>query len=129
MADLRRIITGVHNRNRTGSTNAATGSGSATSDFRNIVGFLESRLGGTSSEIDGKKVVHTTTRERVLVWLLLGGMMTIAVTGYMLFGGDGKAPAKAAPAVATPAATAPAEAPAATTPPTADSGETKKPAP
>lgn len=139
VADLRRIITGAHNRNRTGSSTAATGSGSATSDFRNIVGFLESRLGGTSSEVDGKKVVHTTTRERVLVWLLLGGMLTVAITGYVLFGGDGKAPAKptatqlkTAPAAEQPnangtptnAATAPADAPATTT--TAPAAEAAK---
>lgn len=105
VADLRRIITGAHARGKNGSSGSATGSGSGSgaSDFRNIVGFLESRLGGTSSEIDGKKVVHTTTRERVLVWLMLGGMLTVAITGFMMFGGDGKPVAK--PPEAEPAGT------------------------
>jgi serine/threonine protein kinase len=101
VADLRRIITGVHNRGKTGSSGSSssggTGSGSGASDFRNIVGFLESRLGGTSSEVDGKKVVHTTTRERVLVWLMLAGMLTVAITGFVMFGGNGKPVAKSAP--------------------------------
>jgi serine/threonine protein kinase len=97
VADLRRIITGAHSRGRTGSSSSATGSGSAATDFKNIVGFLENRLGGTSSEVDGKTVVHTTTRERILVWLMLGGLVAVAVTGYVLFGGDGK-PAKPPPA-------------------------------
>ncbi len=144
VADLRRIITGTHSKKNNGSSSAATGSGSgsATSDFKNIVGFLETRLGGTSSEVDGKKVVHTTTRERVLVWLLLGGMLAVTITGYVLFGGDGKPAAKPAetksteakpsepvpPAIVststpatgatapTPESVAPASAPTATTP-------------
>lgn len=116
VADLRRIITGAHSRGKTGSSSSATGSsGSGASDFRNIVGFLESRLGGTSSEIDGKKVVHTTTRERLLVWLMLVGMFSVAIIGFVMFGGDGKPATK--PATATPAEpAAPAEPPAPTTP-------------
>lgn len=120
VADLRRIITGAHSRGRTGSSSSAassSGSGSSASDFRNIVGFLESRLGGTSSEVDGKKVVHTTTRERVLVWLMLAGMLTVAIVGFVMFGGDGKPAAKveAKPAeapVAPADETAPAPVPA-----------------
>lgn len=111
VADIRRIITGVHSRGKTGSsgssTGSGTGSGSGASDFRNIVGFLESRLGGTSSEVDGKKVVHTTTRERVLVWLMLAGMLTVAIVGFVMFGGDGKPAVKAA----TTPEPAPVEAP------------------
>lgn len=118
VADLRRIITGAHSRGKTGSSSSATGSsssGSGASDFRNIVGFLESRLGGTSSEVDGKKVVHTTTRERLLVWLMLVGMFAVAIIGFVMFGGDGKPATK--PATATPAEpAAPAEPPAPTTP-------------
>lgn len=107
VADLRRIITGAHSRGKTGSSSSTTGSsgsGSGASDFRNIVGFLESRLGGTSSEVDGKKVVHTTTRERVLVWLMLAGMFAVAIIGFVMFGGDGKPatrPAEAKPAEPT----------------------------
>lgn len=105
VADLRRIITGAHSRGKTGSSSSATGSGSSSgaSDFRNIVGFLESRLGGTSSEVDGKKVVHTTTRERVLVWLMLAGMLTVAIVGFVMFGGDGKPAAKPVAPADTPA--------------------------
>ncbi|MBA3699389.1 MAG: serine/threonine protein kinase [Planctomycetes bacterium] len=112
VADIRRIITGAHSRGKTGSSSSATGgngSGSSASDFRNIVGFLESRLGGTSSEVDGKTVVHTTTRERVLVWLMLIGMFGVAIVGFVLFGGDGKPAAKST-------ATTPTETPVPPTP-------------
>lgn len=135
VADLRRIITGAHSRGKTGSSSAATGngSGSGASDFRNIVGFLESRLGGTSSEVDGKTVVHTTTRERVLVWLLLSGMMTVAIIGYVMFGGDGKPavkPAETKPAEAKPSDIKPSEpAPSAIVPTPTPEAQTPMPTP
>jgi serine/threonine protein kinase len=115
VADVRRIVTSQRSGGKgKGSSTSATGSGSGSSDFKNIVGFLEQSLGGTSSEIDGKTVVHTTTRERLLVWLMLGGMLVVAITGYVMFGGGSAAPAK-------PAAPMPATVllPATGTPPTA----------
>lgn len=41
------------------------------SAFRRISQFMEKNLGGASSEYQGKKVLHTTSRERVVVWILL----------------------------------------------------------
>jgi serine/threonine protein kinase len=92
VADLRRLLSGQKKNTQSSSTS----SGSNSSDFRNIVGFLEQRLGGTSSEIDGKTVVHTTTRERILVWLMLIGMLAIAIAGFVL-GGDKPATPTATP--------------------------------
>jgi serine/threonine-protein kinase len=114
VADIRRIITGVHARGKSSAASSSS-TGSASSDFKNLVNFLEGRLGGTSSEVDGKTVVHTTTRERLLVWLMLAGLLAVAVGGYVM----GQKPAPSAPAASAvaPAATQnPEPAPAATAP-------------
>jgi eukaryotic-like serine/threonine-protein kinase len=114
VADLRRLFTGVHHKSK-GASSSAASSGSGTSDFRNIVNFLENRLGSKSSEIDGKTVVHTTTRERIIVWLLLIGLISLAIAGYVLFGSP-KKPTAAVPAPSSTTSTEPANSASVTAP-------------
>ena len=44
---------------------------SDSSTFQKITHFMEKNLGSASSEYQGRKVMHTTQRERVVVWILL----------------------------------------------------------
>lgn len=44
---------------------------SESSAFRKLSQFMEKNLGGTSSEYQGHQVVHTTARERILIWAML----------------------------------------------------------
>ena len=49
-----------------------SGSGSqfgSGSEFESLARFMESKLGTSSSEYHGGQVVHTTTRERLVVWV------------------------------------------------------------
>jgi eukaryotic-like serine/threonine-protein kinase len=56
--------------------------GTGSSDLANLSKYLAS----SSSEIDGRTIVHTTTRERRLVWLSLAGVVILAVLGLVYFG-------------------------------------------
>jgi len=46
-----------------------------TSSFRKLGEFMEKNMGSRVSEYQGKTVVHTTGRERLLVWVLLGAFI------------------------------------------------------
>jgi serine/threonine protein kinase len=54
------------------------------SGMRKMGEFLEKNLGSSTSEYQGKTVVHTTWRERLVVWMLLGafglGLIALWVT-------------------------------------------------
>ena len=89
-ADLRKLLD-HHQRRRKdrGQTKSNTGSTGATmsgSDFSGFAAFLESRMGSYTSEHEGGQVIHTTLRERLMVWLLLAGVTALAITGYVVFG-------------------------------------------
>jgi hypothetical protein len=55
-------------------------------DFSNMVRFLEDRFGGRTSQHPDGRVVHSTTRDRAMVWMLLAGTIGIAVVGYLAHG-------------------------------------------
>ena len=44
---------------------------------------MENRLGSHQTTVDGGQVVHTTRRERLVVWVLLAIVLTLAVGGYL----------------------------------------------
>jgi serine/threonine-protein kinase len=53
------------------------------STFRRLTQFMEKNLGGASSEYQGKKVMHTTSRERVVVWILLILFLSGFIASYI----------------------------------------------
>jgi serine/threonine protein kinase len=53
------------------------------STFRKLTQFMEKNLGSTSSEYQGRKVMHTTKRERVVVWILLILFVSGFVAAYL----------------------------------------------
>ncbi|MBN8525806.1 MAG: serine/threonine protein kinase, partial [Planctomycetes bacterium] len=54
----------------------------SSSDLANLSKYLAS----SSSEVDGRTIVHTTTAERRLVWLILAGVVALAIAGLVYFG-------------------------------------------
>ena len=71
-------------RSHTAATSKSSqASGSNSTDFSGFGAFLESRMGSYTSEHDGGQVVHTTFRERMLVWALLAGVVIVIVMGYL----------------------------------------------
>jgi eukaryotic-like serine/threonine-protein kinase len=82
VVDLRRCIQGGTGKTKAGGTSSINSSNTS-SEFKNIFGFIENSLGAKSSEMNGKKVVHTTSRERLIVWLLLAAVLAIAIVGYV----------------------------------------------
>jgi len=56
----------------------------SSSDLANLAKFLAS----SSSEVDGRTIVHTTKRERRLVWLILAGTVILACAGLYYYGGS-----------------------------------------
>jgi len=94
-ADIRRLLQVRQRKARRkagGGPSSGSGSGSAgtspsgsSTDFSGFATFLESRLGSYTSEHDGGQVIHTTLRERVMVWILLAGVTAIAIGGYLAF--------------------------------------------
>jgi len=74
-----------------GQSEASTGSSvsvTRTSDFRGMVNLLEGRLGASTSDRNGEKIVHTTAKERLLVWVVLVGVLLVAGMGYVFFSGQ-----------------------------------------
>ena len=57
---------------------------SESSAFRKLSQFMEKNLGATSSEYQGKSVVHTTSRERRIIWGLLVFFVLFFVISYFL---------------------------------------------
>jgi eukaryotic-like serine/threonine-protein kinase len=64
------------------TTRIGKASSGSSSDLANLSKYLAS----SSSEVDGRTIVHTTTRERRLVWLILAAVVALAVAGLMYFG-------------------------------------------
>jgi serine/threonine protein kinase len=80
-----------------------TPSGSS-SDLANLAKFLAS----SSSEVDGRTIVHTTTAERRLVWMILVGIVALAIAGLVYFGAAAPTAVSRLPAAPMPAAPTPA---------------------
>jgi serine/threonine-protein kinase len=57
---------------------------SESSTFRKISQFMEKNLGGTASEYQGKSVVHTSGRERIVIWILLALFVLIFIAAYFV---------------------------------------------
>lgn len=57
---------------------------SGSSELFGLGRMIEKGLGASTSEKGGQHIIHTTTRERLLVWLLLFGVIALAVTGLIL---------------------------------------------
>ncbi len=53
------------------------------STFKKLGEFMEKNLGSRTSEYQGKTVVHTTGRERFLVWVLLAAFLVGLVVVYL----------------------------------------------
>ncbi|MDA3960466.1 MAG: serine/threonine-protein kinase [Planctomycetota bacterium] len=90
-ADLRRLLQTRQRKARRKAGGGASGSNNnagtgSSSDFSGFGAFLESRLGSYTSEHDGGQVIHTTLRERVMVWILLTGIAAVMTGGYLVFG-------------------------------------------
>lgn len=96
------------------TTRIGRGTSGSSSDLANLAKYLAS----SSSEVDGRTIVHTTTRERRLVWIILAGVIALAVAGMVYYGASAptavsKLPAAPPPpAPAAPAAPPPPEPPA-----------------
>jgi serine/threonine-protein kinase len=51
--------------------------------FQRLGQFMERNLGSSVSEYQGRRVLHTTGRERVLIWILAGLFLSGAVAAYL----------------------------------------------
>ncbi|MFW5846398.1 MAG: serine/threonine-protein kinase [Planctomycetota bacterium] len=92
-----------------GSREQLRGSGGRGSDFSGIVRFLDDRVRAETSIRDGGRIVHSTAWERLIVWVLLLGVLGLAIGGLILSRqGTG---ADARPAAATTEETPDVEAP------------------
>ncbi len=80
------------------TTRIGKSTGGSSSDLANLSKFLAS----SSSEVDGRTIVHTTKRERRLVWLILAGVIALAVVGLMSYGGSAPTAVSRMPAVTPP---------------------------
>ena len=54
-------------------------------DFSSLTRFLEDRFSGRTSTHPEGRVVHSTVRERMLVWLLLAATVATALAGFLAF--------------------------------------------
>jgi serine/threonine protein kinase len=94
-AEARQLLQG-------GDTTRIGKAAGGTSDLVNLSRFL----GSSSSEVDGRTIVHTTRGERRLVWAILAGVIVLAVGGLMWYGGKAPTAVSKLPAAA-PAASPP----------------------
>ena len=74
---------------RISRTNNSSGSGSVTggsvsnSDLSGLVRFLEDRVGEHTTSVGGKKIVHSTAGDRMIVWVLLAVVLLLVIVGYV----------------------------------------------
>jgi serine/threonine protein kinase len=59
-------------------------SGVTSSTINRISTFLGSRLGASSSEYQGVRVTHTTSFERILIWIILSVFVALGISSYIL---------------------------------------------
>jgi serine/threonine-protein kinase len=58
---------------------------SSSEDFSSLARFFEGRFSGRFSEHPEGRVVHSTMRERVVVWALLAATLSVALAGFLVF--------------------------------------------
>ena len=78
------------------SAESVTASGTGSSELKGLVSFFEDRVGSHISTHDGKKIVHSTARDRILVWILLIGVIAVGLIAW-LFSAAPAAPNKKLP--------------------------------
>lgn len=61
------------------------GNRTSSEDFSSLARFFEDRFSGRFSEHPDGRVVHSTMRERVVVWALLAATVGIALAGFLAF--------------------------------------------
>jgi serine/threonine-protein kinase len=61
------------------------GARTSSEDFSSLSRFFEDRFSGRFSEHPDGRVIHSTMRERVVVWALLAATVGIALAGYFAF--------------------------------------------
>ncbi|HAT11039.1 MAG TPA: hypothetical protein DCS97_10700 [Planctomycetes bacterium] len=93
--DMRTLLQGG-DTTRIGKSTAGS-----SSDLANLAKFLAS----SSSEVDGRTIVHTTKTERRLVWLILLGLVAVAVAGLIYYGASAPTAVSRMPTPPTPAPT------------------------
>ena len=76
----------------------AVGSSGNSSDLADLTKYLAS----SSSEVDGRTILHTTTRERRMVWLILVAVVALAVIGMLYYGGSAPTAVSKSPPAASP---------------------------
>lgn len=86
LGEIKRSLTGESNSGQVSGDSRAPGAGSS-QEFASLLRFFEDRFVGRTSDHSEGRVVHSTTRERGLVWLLLAATVGIAVFGYLARGG------------------------------------------
>jgi len=85
VAEARHLLHGNKNGKGKGKgkgSKSATASGS--SELFGLTRLIEKGLGASTSEKGGERIVHTTSRERILVWLILIGIVALAIIGFSL---------------------------------------------
>lgn len=82
LAEARRLLGGTGPVRREGQAARTEQQGS--SELLGLVRVIERGLAANTSERGGERIVHTTARERLLVWLLLGGVLTAAIAGFVM---------------------------------------------
>ena len=63
----------------------APGDRTSSEDFSSLARFFEDRFSGRFSDHPEGRVVHSTVRERVVVWALLAATVGIALAGFFAF--------------------------------------------
>jgi serine/threonine protein kinase len=59
---------------------------SGSSELFGLTKFIEKSLGASTSEKGGEHIVHTTARERLLVWVILAAVIAVAISAFVLWG-------------------------------------------
>lgn len=78
VADARHLLHG----GRTSKSGTASGS----SELYGLKSLIEKGLGASTSEKGGERIVHTTAKERLLVWIILIGVVALAIVGFSVAG-------------------------------------------
>lgn len=69
-----------------GGRTSKGGSASGSSELYGLKSLIEKGLGASTSEKGGERIVHTTAKERLLVWVILVGVVALAIIGFSVAG-------------------------------------------
>ncbi len=84
-ADAEAVVADVRHLLHGGRTTKG-GSASGSSELYGLKSLIEKGLGAATSEKDGERIVHTTAKERLLVWIILIGVVALAIAGFSIAG-------------------------------------------